>query len=423
MSRVVPWSALDGPAGPRRPPLAAEALTRPDGGVALVDGGRVVASAALWWRGPLATPGPLAGGDRHAESGPLAGGRDAARPLAAEGPAASGPVASGRPGAGPPTTSPLPPERPGEGRTSERPPHARGAAGPLAGGGGAPEPLAAADSGPLAAGSGAVGRIGHVAWPTAAAGAELLAGAVDRLQAEGATRAVGPLDGSTWFDYRVVTDPAPGGVQAPRFALEPWPGPAVAPAFRAAGFAPVARYLSSRVGRLPDASARAAADLDRLRRRGVTVRSFRPGDAARELAALHGLLLAAFARNPYYAPLDLGRFQALYRPLVRRVDPELVVVAQAEGRPVGVLLAVPDWAQAERGGPVDAVVCKTLAVDPAWQGGGVGGALTRVVQERARRGGAVSAVHALMHDGNASVRISRHLGTPVRRYALLGRDL
>ena len=269
-----------------------------------------------------------------------------------------------------------------------------------------------------------VGRIGHVQWTTEADGAGLLAAALDRLRSETVGRAVGPLDGSTWFGYRVVTDPAPDGGEAlPPFALEPWPPPQVAGAFAAVGFAPVARYLSSRVDALPDESARLGAEVEGLAAAGVTIRPFRAGDAEAELRALHPLLLAAFAENPFYAPLDLGRFLALYRPLLAHVNPDLVLVAEAEGRPVGVVLALPDAAQAARGESVDTVLVKTLAVAPEARGRGLGGTLVRAAQEAARAKGFRAAIHALMHAENDSARISRHLGRPIRRYALLGREL
>ena len=53
----------------------------------------------------------------------------------------------------------------------------------------------------------------------------------------------------------------------------------------------------------------------------VTVRSPTLNEPAlsRDLAALHGLSLAAFAGNPLYSPLSLPSFEALYRPLLGRV--------------------------------------------------------------------------------------------------------
>ena len=318
---VLDWSDTD------RTPDPAEALTRPDGGLAVVAGGEIVASAALWWTGTV--------------------------------------QADGR-----------------------------------------------------------VGRIGHVFWRDDKAGVVLLEAAADRLRQRGMSRAVGPLDGSTWFGYRVVT--ASDG-RAP-FALEPAPEPVIATAFEQAGFEPVAHYLSSWVPALPDDSAEAAADLARLAAAGVTVRAFDPGRARVELTALHGLLLRAFAGNSYYAPLALDRFLALYHPLVAQLDPDLVLIAEtvrqrAEVVPVGVVLAMPDLAQQERGEAVDTVIVKTLAVDPSAQGQGIGGALVRVAQERARTRGLTFAIHALMHADNASTRISAHLGVPFRRYALLSRSL
>ena len=260
------------------------------------------------------------------------------------------------------------------------------------------------------------GRIGHAAWADAKAGAALLAACVERLKGEGATLALGPLEGSTWFSYRVVTEVG----EAPPFALEPWARPVIATAFEQVGFAPVAHYLSSRVEDLPDLSDRVEADRQSLAERGITLRRI---DGEADVAALHPLLLRAFAGNPFYAPLDRDRFLTLYGPLLASVDPDLVLIAEAEGRPVGVMLAMPDLAQAARGEPVDTVVVKTLAVDPDWQGVGLGGALATVVQEAARQKGYRRAIHALMHADNASTRISRHLGRPFRRYALLGREL
>ena len=314
---VVPWSEI----ADLRTPDPAEALTRPDGGLAVIRDGAVAASVALWWESPV--------------------------------------VAEGR-----------------------------------------------------------VGRIGHPVWTDAEAGRVVLEAAVEALRQRGMDRAVGPLDGSTWFGYRVVTE----SDGRPPFVLEPTPNPVVEQVFRGAGFEPVAHYFSSVVDDVPDESARAAADLSRLAEHGVIVRSFEPDRARVELTALHALLLRAFADNPYYAPLPLDRFLALYHPLVARIDPDLVVIAEADDQPAGVVLAMPDLAQASRGG-VDTVIVKTLAVDPDRRGQGLGGALVRTVQERARAAGMRSAIHALMHADNASTRISAHLGTPFRRYALLGRDL
>ena len=267
-----------------------------------------------------------------------------------------------------------------------------------------------------------VGRIGHVAWADAAAGAALIGHAMAALAAHGCTHAVGPMDGSTWHAYRVVTDAAPsGGAPEPPFAMEPVPPPAVTAAFVAAGFSPVAHFLSSRVDALPDGSAAWSADRSRLRALGVEVQAM--GDAEDALAAIYAVSTEAFAGNPFYTPLAHDAFLATYRPLLPHLDPRLVLLAWRGGTPVGFAFGLPDLAQAARGEAVDTVIVKTVAVAASARGGGLGGALVRGLHEAARTAGYRRALHALMHEANASVRISTHTARPMRRYALLGQAL
>ena len=268
--------------------------------------------------------------------------------------------------------------------------------------------LSAWASGPEAG----TGCLGHAAWEDPEAGQTLIEAGCAWLAERGVRTVLGPLDGSTWFSYRVVTE----SDGSPPFRMEPTPAPSIAEAFAAAGFSPVAHYLSSRVDALPDLAAEAEAARARLGDAGVTVRPFRLDAAEAELRALYPLLLRAFADNLYYTPLDEARFLAAYGALLPLIHPRLVLIAERDGAPVAVVLAYPD-ADAET------VVVKTLAVHPEAQGAGLGGALALLVQAESRSLGRTRAIHALMHADNASVRISGRLGTPFRRYALLGRAL
>ena len=268
-----------------------------------------------------------------------------------------------------------------------------------------------------------VGYLGHSGWAGAAAGARLLDAACARLRDEGCRSALGPIDGSTWRSYRVVTDPAPGGAEAPPFASEPVPPPEIGDGFRRAGFAPVARYVSAVVEALPDRAADWSRARHDLAERGVTVRPLDVASLDAELARLYPLITEAFADNPFYTPLSETDFRALYAPLVAQNDPGLMPVAERDAAPVGFFFGFPDFAQAARGEPVDTVICKTLAVAPGARGQGLGGALTLGLEEAARTRGLARAVHALMHEANDSLKISRHGARVMRRYALLGRAL
>ncbi|MEM7789460.1 MAG: hypothetical protein AAF594_17200, partial [Bacteroidota bacterium] len=182
------------------------------------------------------------------------------------------------------------------------------------------------------------GCLGHALWDGPGAGRDLVEAGCEWLSGQGAEAMLGPLDGSTWFAYRVVTE----SDGSPPFRGEPTPPAAVNAAFESAGFAPVAYYLSSRVEALPDRSAEAAAARARLGEAGLTLRPFRLDAAEAELRALHPLLLCAFAGNAYYTPLDEARFLATYRAMLPLVDPRLVLVAERDGVPAAVVLAYPD---------------------------------------------------------------------------------
>ena len=166
-------------------------------------------------------------------------------------------------------------------------------------------------------------------------------------------------------------------------------------------------------------------------RDGLTLRSLRPDGLDADVAALHELTARCFAHNFLYTPMPKSVFEAQLRSLLPHLHPELVLIAEADGPRIGCgagclagfLLMVPDVRQAQRGEPVDTVILKTLAVDPAWAGRGVGSWLAAEGQRRAGALGFRRAIHALMHEANRSGRISAHYGATIRRYALFAKSL
>jgi len=264
-----------------------------------------------------------------------------------------------------------------------------------------------------------VGLVGHYAAADAVAGRAVLDRACRRLADAGCTCAIGPMDGATWYSYRFVT--ARG--DRPPFALEPWHPAPYPEHLRAAGFEPLARYVSA-VGADRDAlwaTARPGPPpVDDVR--------VRPLDRSRfedELRRLHPLVTISFADNFLYSPLPEADFVALYRPYRSVVEPELVHLLEqerAEGRRlVGVAFVIPDVAQAERGDDVDTAVLKTLAVHPDLRGQGLGRWLTTRVHAAAAARGYRQVLHALMHEDNVSRRLGD--GPPIRRYTLFRRPL
>jgi GNAT superfamily N-acetyltransferase len=264
-----------------------------------------------------------------------------------------------------------------------------------------------------------VGIIGHYAAGDAAAADLLLRRACLELAGHGCSVAVGPMDGSTWRRYRLLTER--GG--EPVFFLEPdnpddWPDH-----FLAAGFRPVAHYISAVNRDLSQEDPRLGHIAKRLTAQGIRIRPVDPRRIEDDLRRIYAVSAVSFRDNFLYTPIAEAEFLAHYRPILPALRPELVLLAEIADQPVGFIFAVPDLKQAERGLSIDTVILKTLAILPERAHAGLGNLLLAVCQRRARELGYVRAIHALMHERNASRNLSRHSAHPMRRYALFGKTL
>lgn len=264
-----------------------------------------------------------------------------------------------------------------------------------------------------------IGAIGHYAASDAAAAAVLLARASSVLAEAGCATAVGPMDGNTWRRYRFIVDRG----SEPAFFLEPdnsdeWPLQ-----WSAGGFSPLAHYISAANEDIGRQDPRTAAALSRLTSEGISIRSFDPARAEDELRRMFRLSLAAFKDNFLYSPLDEHEFLAQNQAVLPFAHSDLILLAERRTELVGFMFAIADVLQARRGLAVDTVILKTIAVDPAVTGMGLGGALMDLVQRAAKGLGFRRAIHALMHERNVSRRISDRYAQPIRRYALFARPL
>ena len=263
-----------------------------------------------------------------------------------------------------------------------------------------------------------VGLIGHYAEKDSVSAATILSDACRALTLQGCSVAVGPMDGSTWRRYRFLT--ARG--DAPRFFLEPdnpddWPLH-----FEAAGFHPLAQFYSS----INEDNARCkdrSALMQRLERKGYSLRPLASHDLDAELGRLWQVSREAFRDNFLYVPITEAEFLDLYTPLLAQIRPELVLIMEWHGAPVAFCLALPDLLQARRGEPVDTVVVKSIAVQQAHHGKGLAAVMLARINQSARALGMHRTIHALMHEDNASRLLDRPLMRDFRRYTLYAKPL
>lgn len=257
------------------------------------------------------------------------------------------------------------------------------------------------------------GVIGHYDAADAEAGSALLRRACRALAAKRCTLAVGPMDGTTWRRYRLVTERG----HEPPFFLEPWNPQEYVSHFISCGFAVLARYTSSLVERLDLEDPRLGAAAARIAHAGVTLEELAPERALQALGDIYSISSICFAGSFLFTPLAEPAFLDMYRPLLPLVQPGLVLLARREGRAVGFVFAIPD------GESLRTVVLKTVAVLPERALAGLGNVLVAEVHRRARELGYARVIHALMHESNSSRNLSARYGAPMRQYALFARSL
>lgn len=244
--------------------------------------------------------------------------------------------------------------------------------------------------------------IGDFCCANADVGAALLADAAARAKRRGVNAVIGPMNQDTWSSYRIVT--VSDG--SPCFPLEPVSGPHDLAAFLSSGFAPVQRYVSTRV----DVEHLNASDL--IPPTAEAVVSWTGHDPEALLARLFHCSSETFASAAFFRPIDIEAFIARYAPIIASIDPEFVLLANPNGHTLdGFLFAFPAG---------DSLVIKTYASRCK----GVGRRLVDGCHARAKRRGFKTIIHALMRDDNPSYTNSRRYGAQVfREYALMGRRL
>lgn len=246
--------------------------------------------------------------------------------------------------------------------------------------------------------------LGAFACETPEAGARLIREAMAQLRAEGFGAVLGPMDGSTWAKHRLVVD----SDGRPPFLMEPANPDHYVAAFEQSGLGVVSRYVSAeRPADLPASSSPPAP--------GIRLRHFDPSKAEAELTRIHALSLESFASNHFYVPIPLEAFLDGYRPVLKAIDPDLVLIAENEaGDLAGFLFALPNLAE---GPSPKSVILKTYAS----RAKGAGSTMANAFHAMARKKGFARVIHALMHETNLSATHSGNTGGKVfRRYALWG---
>ena len=264
-----------------------------------------------------------------------------------------------------------------------------------------------------------IGTIGHYAAADPQAGRAVIRRALARLRAAGCSMAVGPMNGNTWRSYRFVVE---RGTAKP-FFLEPtnpdsWPDD-----FAECGFDPLSWYVSELNPDIATRQPELGSLRQKMKRLGVQITPISTGDPDAEMDGIYDVVCESFKDSFLYTPLDRESYRSIYVPLLKKVDPHLMLVAKHEAQVVGFIFAPPDYLQRVTNDTIDTIVIKTVAILPRKCYSGLGRLLIVNLLQNAVELGYTKAISALMHSGNQSQKISKDCAGTMRRYALFARSL
>lgn len=232
----------------------------------------------------------------------------------------------------------------------------------------------------------------------------------------GAEYLIGPMNGSTWDDYRL-------GVESeyPPFFLEPFYPAYYHTLLQDAGFGRIARYVSHRDSDTDTHEERILQTQKLFAENGVTFRNINLDQYEAELVKLHHFCMNAFRNNFLFTPISLADFVEKYLKIKPAIDPRFVILAENKMQELaGVVFCLHNFNDKKEKG----LIIKTIAKHPSVRYGGMGSLLGTMVKQSALQSGYSYILHAFMIEFNASRTLSQHFaGKQIREYYLYGKNI
>ena len=266
----------------------------------------------------------------------------------------------------------------------------------------------------------------------AAAAAALLDAAAAWLRARGMDVARGPMNFSTndeLYSPGVLID---GFDSPPRVMMAHTP-PYYARLLETAGYSKAMDLLAYDITALGAAERLGAVMRRIVERSGVRIRNIDIRRLDEEVDRIQSIYVSAWERNWGFAPISEREIRHLAKQLKPVIVPELVVIAEIEGEPIGFGLGLPDYNQALRRlngrlfpfgllkllwykRRIDTARAVTLGVRPEWRNKGLDGVLVhRLVSASAELGYFTGECSWILEDNAPMRRHLERIGGEVRK--------
>ncbi len=227
---------------------------------------------------------------------------------------------------------------------------------------------------------------------------------------------IGPMNGSTWDNYRFSTDHA-----HPNFLLEAFHHLYYKDQFLNSGFQTIGKYYSS-LDHEVTCDYPAILELEKkLEAEGMSVRSIDINDYTNELKKLFPFILEAFKTNFLYTSITWESFLKKYSEAIKLINPEFVLIAEDnEKNIIGFIFCYEDPYNTNR----KTIVVKTLVRSESKKWHGLGQVIGNKVMRRAKEKGFTACLHAFMYEQGTSKKASTNFqGKIFKRYELYGKSI
>lgn len=238
----------------------------------------------------------------------------------------------------------------------------------------------------------------------------------NQIQAMNVEYIIGPMNGSTWEDYRFSLSH-----EHPNFLLEPYHFIYYNQQWKNAGFTEISSYYSSLDQDMPcdwDEILQLEQDFEK---RGVFVRSIDVNNYESELKKLYPLVLQGFQRNFLYTPIPWEAFYEKYTSAKSLIDPGFVYIAETtEGQAVGFIFSYRDLLDTTK----KSLIVKTIARNPDKAYAGLGHVIgNKIIREANVRKFDTSKHVFLIEQATSKDLSANFMAKPYKKYALYGKKI
>ena len=245
---------------------------------------------------------------------------------------------------------------------------------------------------------------------------QLLDHAFAEAKKRGAHYLLGPMNGSTWDNYRFSLHH-----DHPEFLMEAHHHLYYNKQFSDSGFEVVAKYFSAIDRKMVHDRPEVLAREKELLVSGMKIRNIDIANYRQELERLYPFITNAFRKNFLYSPIDKESFLDKYLEAGKFIDPEFVIIAENNAREIiGVFFCVQDLLNRNE----KHLIVKTIARHPAKEWTGLGHVMGNEITRRCVKKNFTAMIHAFLYEQGTSTTISKNFsGEIYKNYALYGKQL